>query len=163
MDFGTRGMHAPTGDDMDGPALDSITLGQLRSMVGAAPKAKAWQYGMRYEDEDTVFNEIEEFYSYVEMPQVAENLRAWQGSFIGGEHAIECAGRIVTGIYSFALLSAEWSKASFAQRRMHVEVLLESLEHRDTEIRFVNARRLLYVLQGQSTDKSPPAQLKLMI
>ena len=29
-------------------------------------------------------NEIEEFYSYVEMPQAAENLRAWEGSFDGG-------------------------------------------------------------------------------
>jgi hypothetical protein len=28
-------------------------------------------------------NEIEEFYSYVEMPQVAENLKAWEGSFSG--------------------------------------------------------------------------------
>ena len=28
--------------------------------------------------------EIEEFYSYVEMPQVAENLKAWTGSFPGG-------------------------------------------------------------------------------
>lgn len=29
-------------------------------------------------------NEIEEFYSYVEMPQVQENLKAWAGSFPGG-------------------------------------------------------------------------------
>lgn len=41
-------------------------------------------YDFRYEDEDTVSNEIEEFYSYIEMPQVGENLRAWQGSFNGG-------------------------------------------------------------------------------
>lgn len=41
-------------------------------------------YDFRYDDEDTVLNEIEEFYSYVEMPQVAENLKAWEGSFTGG-------------------------------------------------------------------------------
>jgi len=41
-------------------------------------------YDFRYDDEDTVMNEIDEFYSYVEMPQVAENLKAWQGSFRGG-------------------------------------------------------------------------------
>lgn len=29
-------------------------------------------------------NEIDEFYSYVEMPQVVENLKAWNGSFQGG-------------------------------------------------------------------------------
>lgn len=44
----------------------------------------------------------------------------------------------------------EWTKASIQQRRIYVEFLLESLEHRDTEIRFMNARRLFYVLQGSS-------------
>jgi hypothetical protein len=81
--------------------LDSITLGQLRSMVSSAPKPKVFAehatrtnlihtakqqatYDFRYDDEDTVLNEIDEFYSYVEMPQVAENLKAWEGSFSGG-------------------------------------------------------------------------------
>ena len=41
-------------------------------------------YDFKYDDEDTVLNEIEEFYSYVEMPQAAENLKAWEGSFQGG-------------------------------------------------------------------------------
>ncbi|KAH9844211.1 N1221-domain-containing protein [Rhodofomes roseus] len=108
--------------------LDSITLGQLKAMVGSAPKPKACvqsYYDFKYDDEDTVLNEIEEFYSYVEMPQVAENLKAWEGSFPG-----------------------VWIESAFTQRKAHVEVLLESLEHRDAEIRFTNARRLLYVLQG---------------
>ena len=34
-----------------------------------------------------MLNEIEEFYSYVEMPQVAENMKAWEGSFQGGPSA----------------------------------------------------------------------------
>ncbi|EPT03705.1 hypothetical protein FOMPIDRAFT_1022279 [Fomitopsis schrenkii] len=105
--------------------LDSITLGQLKAMVGSAPKPKQSYYDFKYDDEDTVLNEIEEFYSYVEMPQVAENLKAWEGSF-----------------------PEVWIESSFAHRKAHVEVLLESLEHRDAEIRFTNARRLLYVLQG---------------
>jgi len=29
-------------------------------------------------------NEIEEFYSYIEMPQVMENMKAWEGSFHDG-------------------------------------------------------------------------------
>lgn len=29
-------------------------------------------------------NEIEEFYSYIEMPQVAENMKSWEGSFHDG-------------------------------------------------------------------------------
>jgi N1221-like protein len=81
--------------------LDSITLGQLKAMVNSAPKPKArtsplciaylvydmtqqCYYDFKYDDEDTVLNEIEEFYSYVEMPQAAENLKAWEGSFQGG-------------------------------------------------------------------------------
>lgn len=35
-----------------------------------------------------MLNEIEEFYSYVEMPQVAENLRAWEGSFPGSAYPV---------------------------------------------------------------------------
>ncbi|KAI0939241.1 hypothetical protein AcV5_000711 [Taiwanofungus camphoratus] len=113
--------------------LDSITLGQLKAMVGSAPKPKQSYYDFKYDDEDTVLNEIEEFYSYVEMPQVAENLKAWEGSFPG-----------------------EWIESSFTQRKAHVEVLLESLEHRDAVIRFTNARRLLYVLQGTFAETSSP-------
>ncbi|KZT12541.1 N1221-domain-containing protein [Laetiporus sulphureus 93-53] len=105
--------------------LDSITLGQLKAMQS--------YYDFKYDDEDTVLNEIEEFYSYVEMPQVAENLKAWEGSFQG-----------------------VWIESSPAQRRVHIEVLLESLEHRDAEIRFTNARRLLYVLQGTFAETSSP-------
>ncbi|KAI0650345.1 N1221-domain-containing protein [Trametes meyenii] len=106
-------------------SLDSITLGQLKAIVGSAPKPKQSYFDFQYNDEDTVLNEIEEFYSYVETPQVEENLKAWAGSFPG-----------------------EWTSSSFAQRKTHVEVLLESLEHRDAEIRFTNARRLFYILQG---------------
>ncbi|KAH9938243.1 uncharacterized protein B0H18DRAFT_966229 [Fomitopsis serialis] len=119
--------------------LDSITLGQLKAMVGSAPKPKQCYYDFKYDDEDTVLNEIEEFYSYVEMPQVAENLKAWEGSFPGG------------------LLD----ESSFAQRKAHVEVLLESLEHRDAEIRFTNARRLLYVLQGAHVAETTSAEHQL--
>jgi hypothetical protein len=88
-------------------------------------------------------NEIEEFYSYIEMPQVAENMKAWEGSFHDGMpsrlHVSICINLKITG---------NWTKSPLSKRRAHVEYLLESLEHRDTEIRFTNARRLFYVLQG---------------
>src|SRR5260370_39709956 len=45
-------------------------------------------------------------------------------------------------------LWTEWTKSQPQRRRAHVELLLESLEHKDVEIRFTNARRLLYILQG---------------
>lgn len=57
-------------------------------------------YDFRYDDEDTVMNEIDEFYSYVEMPQVAENLKAWQGSFPGGTLVSSMIAR-VHGILPF--------------------------------------------------------------
>lgn len=33
-------------------------------------------------------NELDELYSYVESPQVGENLKAWQGSFNGGTRSV---------------------------------------------------------------------------
>ncbi|EMD40803.1 hypothetical protein CERSUDRAFT_111387 [Gelatoporia subvermispora B] len=129
-------MNTQSQDNASGSAqfgADSITLGQLKAMVNSAPKPKQSQYNFRYEDEDMVMNEIDEFYSYVEMPQVEENLRAWEGSFPG-----------------------EWIHSSEAQRKAHIEVLLESLEHRNAEVRFTNARRLLYVLQGTFAETSSP-------
>ncbi|KAI3596748.1 cell cycle arrest in response to pheromone-related protein [Moniliophthora roreri] len=119
-------------------AMDSITLGQLKAMVSTQPKPKQWWYDFNYDDEDTVMNEIDELYSYIEMPQVAENLKAWQqGSF--GE---------------------DWTKASPAKRRLHVELLLEGLEHRDAIVRFTNSRRLFYIVQGTFAETvSPEHQL----
>lgn len=89
-------------------------------------------------------NEIDEFYSYVEMPQVAENLKAWSGSFPGGEHFSLRSGEG----RDLLIKDAEWLKSESQKRKAHVEVLLESLEHRDAEVRFTNARRLFYILQG---------------
>lgn len=88
-------------------------------------------------------NEIDEFYSYVEMPQVAENLKAWNGSFQGGTYASTSLNRLDSEVDYI-----EWIRSEFQKRKAHVEILLESLEHRDAEIRFTNARRLFYVLQG---------------
>jgi hypothetical protein len=52
------------------------------------------------------------------------------------------------GLRPISTCIVEWTKTPFAQRKAHVEVLLESLEHRDAVIRFTNARRLFYILQG---------------
>jgi len=87
-------------------------------------------------------NEIEEFYSYIEMPQVAENLKAYEGSFTGSLSARHLSQYSLTR-------SPDWTTAPVAKRKAYVDFLLEGLEHRDVEIRFTNARRLFYVLQGQ--------------
>ncbi|EJD01434.1 uncharacterized protein FOMMEDRAFT_126353 [Fomitiporia mediterranea MF3/22] len=102
-------------------------------MVTSAPKPKEQLYDFKYEDEDTVMSEIDEFFSYVEAPQFGENLKAWEGSFPG-----------------------EWTKSPFEKRKKHVDLLLESLEHKDAVIRFTNARRLFYVVQGTFAETSSP-------
>lgn len=123
---------ADDGVDLSG-SLDSLSLGQLKGLASNQPKPKPQQYAMRYEDEDSVFDEIEEFFSYIEMRYISGNLNAWQASFQG-----------------------EWSKTSSAEKKAQIEVLLESLEHRDSEIRWTNARKLLYVLQGVFAETTSP-------
>ncbi|KXN87927.1 hypothetical protein AN958_07937 [Leucoagaricus sp. SymC.cos] len=120
-------MDAPTNGNGAGGQhpIDTITLGQIKAAMANTMKPKQSWYNYKYDDEDTVMAEIEEFYSYVEMPQAVENLKAWEDSYM-----------------------PEWMKASPADRKTHVQLLLESLEHKDTEIRFTNARRLFYILQG---------------
>lgn len=109
-----------------GAPLDSITLGQLKSMVNNAPqKPKQTYYDFEYKDEDTIFEEINEFYSFIEADQLAENLRMWQDSFEG-----------------------DWTAAPYAQRKAHIVLLLENLEHKESLVRYQASRRLLYLLQG---------------
>ncbi|KAG7097243.1 hypothetical protein E1B28_004613 [Marasmius oreades] len=129
----------PNGSNTGPPtsAMDSLTLGQMRAMIPSQPKPKQWWYDFNYDDEDTVMNELDELYSYVEMPQVAENLKAWQGYY--GE---------------------EWTKSSAAKRRLHVELLLDGLEQKDAVVRFTNSRRLFYIVQGTFAETvSPEHQL----
>ncbi|EKM80457.1 hypothetical protein AGABI1DRAFT_120468 [Agaricus bisporus var. burnettii JB137-S8] len=128
-------MDAPSNGNGNGPQapIDPITLGQLKAAMANSMKPKASWFDYKYDDEDTVMAEIEEFYSYVEMPQAVENLKAWEDSYM-----------------------PEWMKASPLERRTHVQLLLESLEHKDTEIRFTNARRLFYVLQGSFAETGSP-------
>ena len=61
-----------------GGPLDSVTLGQLRNLV-MVDKPKSRQYDFPIDaDADSMQNEIDEFYSYVEVPQTAENRAAWE-------------------------------------------------------------------------------------
>lgn len=38
-----------------------------------------------YADTDTIMNELDEFYPYIEMSHVAQNSSRFEGSFDGGE------------------------------------------------------------------------------
>ena len=98
-------------------------------------------YDFDYNDEDTIFEEINEFYSFIEADQLAENLRMWNGSFDGGECDITA--------HSTRLLSpSDWTTAPYPQRKGHIVFLLENLEHQESWVRYQASRRLLYLLQG---------------
>lgn len=43
------------------------------------------QYDYRYDDTDTLMNELEEFYPYVEVPLLAEGPKRFKKVFPGGE------------------------------------------------------------------------------
>jgi len=47
-------------------------------------------FDFHYEDEDNLFEEINEFYAFQEVEQLAENLRIWQQSseFKGGASSV---------------------------------------------------------------------------
>ncbi|PVF94747.1 hypothetical protein CPB86DRAFT_808407 [Serendipita vermifera] len=113
--------------------LDSITLGQLRSALPTPQKPKQTYYDFHYEDEDNLFEEINEFYAFIEVEQLAENLRVWQGSFDG-----------------------DWTKAPYAKRKACIVNLLEDLEHKDSLVRYNATRRLLYLLQGSFAESTGP-------
>ncbi|KAN0064740.1 Factor arrest protein 11 [Thecaphora frezii] len=61
-----------------GGPLDSVSLGQLRNfVVFQKPKMRRYDFPTDA-DSDSIRNEIDEFYSYVEAPQTAENRAAWE-------------------------------------------------------------------------------------
>lgn len=131
--------------DMQGLSTESLSIGQLKTMSNGQAKLKPQQYAMRYEDEDTVFDELEEFLSYQEVQQLGFNLSAWEGSFRGGQWL----GRLWSRNADTDILLVDWAEAPAAAKRSYVEVLLESLEYKDADVRLANVRKLLYIIQGE--------------
>jgi len=112
-------------------------------------------FDFHYEDEDNLFEEINEFYAFQEVEQLAENLRIWQQSsdFKGGASGVV---RLLMRCLLIVLRrwvgqpNTEWTTASASERKLYVISLLENLEHQDSYTRYATARRLLYLLQGTS-------------
>lgn len=71
--------------------------------------------------------------------------RIWR---LGRAHFREVIKRIWLIFREYSDSEIEWIKSSYEKRKAHVQLLLESLEHKDGVIRFTNARRLFYVTQG---------------
>ncbi|CAG8543605.1 17227_t:CDS:10 [Cetraspora pellucida] len=105
---------------------DSLTLGQLKKIVKQLPnKQKPKEISFSYTDHDSISNEIEEFYSYAEISQCLENKNIFDEGF--GE---------------------TWTICTMSERRVYIEYLLETLELKDPEKRFLSAKKLLYIAQG---------------
>ncbi|KAH9465085.1 hypothetical protein Pst134EB_004571 [Puccinia striiformis f. sp. tritici] len=108
-------------------------------------------------DCDTLTNELDEFYSYVEVPGVLEGRDTWefdphsnpQQPPIGSVH--QKPGSTKTWReWSRDKLKAEvdWVQAPSAVQKSYIIHLLDRLEDKDPEIRFDAARKILYIAQG---------------
>lgn len=160
--------------------LDSITLGELRNLVNNhKPKARQYSYPTQA-DSDTLPKEIDEFYSYVEAPQVTENRAAWEEwctlaakgevvpssstedkakgdtgpSFSGGALGLglEESFGVSTSDGERASSVGEWTNLPTSARRKRIQALLTLLEVKDPTARQRASRALLYLLQGSFAD-----------
>ncbi|CAI2178129.1 10123_t:CDS:10 [Funneliformis geosporum] len=121
---------------------DSLTLGQLKKIVKQFPnKQKPKEIAFTYTDTDSISNEIDEFYSYVEISQCFENKKSFEEGF-----------------------DESWTTCTISERRTYIEYLLETLELKDPEKRFCTAKKLLYIAQGTFGEStSPEHHLELII
>ncbi|ORY85409.1 hypothetical protein BCR35DRAFT_302898 [Leucosporidium creatinivorum] len=130
------GQQAPT---------DSITLGQLKGITAGFPRPKQTVYTFPSPPPDTsdLLSELEEFYSYVEVPQVLDHKDSFIDSWPHQTEFINTAKDL---------------------QLEYIQQLLEGLKSLDAEIRFTNARHLLYIAQGSfSSSTSPEHHLHLIL
>ena len=91
---GPPGQAKETGDGTP-VNQDSITLGQLKAHTAGMKKEKVGEraghglqqttlFDYRYDDTDTIMNELEEFYPYIEVPLLAESPERFKKCFPGG-------------------------------------------------------------------------------
>ncbi|CAG8463924.1 2635_t:CDS:2 [Ambispora gerdemannii] len=115
---------------------DSLTLSELKSLVKQFPnKTKPKEILFSYADSDDISNEIDEFYSYVEISQCLDNQKSFEETF-----------------------DEPWTKCTISERRTYVEYLLETLELKDPQRRFSSARKILYIAQGTFGETSSPEE-----
>ncbi|RXK36819.1 hypothetical protein M231_05903 [Tremella mesenterica] len=120
-------------------APDSITLGQLKAHTAAMPqKQKIQQYDFRYDDTDTTMNELQEFYTYAELPLLEEYAEK----------------------FTFTKGPTPWTEATAAERRSYIERQLEYLESPLDEMRGFAGWGLQYLLLGNFTE-TPTPELQL--
>ncbi|KAA1069962.1 hypothetical protein PGTUg99_050162 [Puccinia graminis f. sp. tritici] len=108
-------------------------------------------------DCDSLTNELDEFYSYVEVPGVLEGRDTWefdpqsnpQQPNHGSAH--QKPGSTKTWrewSREKTKLELDWVQASSTVQKSYIIHLLDRLEDKDPEIRFDAARKILYIAQG---------------
>lgn len=180
---------APNGAPMPGDG-EGVTLGQLRLAVKAAQKEKQTVYDFptlhphpphldpapddpigtaarpfpsasASVDSDTLINELDEFYSYVEVGGVLEGRDAWTESReappVDQQQEPNGMGPPPVGCKTWPDWCAEkgkisrstaWTEADVRLKKSYLLHVLDRLEDKDPEVRFDSARRILYVAQG---------------
>ncbi|OXB40175.1 hypothetical protein J007_00005 [Cryptococcus neoformans] len=127
-------------DGQEDGLLSGLPGGTFRSPM-QEKKQKTPQYDFRYDDTDTLMNELEEFYPYVEMADIARNPERFKESFNG-----------------------DWTEAPLSSRKAYIEVQLEQFESPNQHSRRLAQGRLLYLLQGCFEETtSPEMQLHWVI
>lgn len=89
----------------------------------------------KYADSDCLTEEIAEWYTYSEEPEYSWNQKAFQESFINKISIDTCDFK-------------KWSELTEAQRRTHINCLLDQTEINNKAIRDSACRSILYVAQG---------------
>lgn len=151
-----RAVEGGPREEVDGgPPMptDGVTLGQIKNAqnnIAAKQKVdlnclkvtltpQTQRFDFRYDDTDTTMNELDEFYPYIEMNQVAQTHTRFEGSFDG-----------------------DWTAASYAKRRAYIETQLEFLESPVSDARRAAQGRLLYLLQGSPRAPGRDADIRLL-
>lgn len=102
-----------------------------------------------------MLSELEEFYSYVEVPQVLDHkdsfLEAWPHRTGKLTALLSPAATNISSPNCSLTTSAdlvEFIKTPKEQQLEYIQRLLDGLSSPDAELRFTNARHLLYIAQG---------------
>ncbi|CAO1620697.1 unnamed protein product [Parajaminaea phylloscopi] len=147
-----QGLAQPTGVEA-GSIADQIR--QINQFGIAKPKTR--QYGFpAHADSDSLAKELDEFYSYVEAPQVLENKAAWNEWFanvLQRETADGAGGSTDVGSQTE---HPAWTALPTSARRRYVVELLGALTSKDPDQRLLSSRACLYVLQGNFADTHGP-------
>ena len=126
------------------PVLTAI-LQKNRGQTLTAYQLKQFDY--RYDDTDTIMNELSEFYPYLEMPGIVENAEKFKQHFNARKPMdpwwVELEKSTLT-------LWLGWTEMSYPKKRRYVEEQLEHMESPVYTTRREAQSRIVYLLQGKS-------------